>query len=174
MRHALKQVSFVIDQINGFAGKAVAWLTLGLVLLTVFDVLIRYLFQESQAWVMELEWHLFAAIFLLGAGFALRHDRHVRVDLFYSKMTPRHKAQVDFWGTLVLLLPWCLLVIWASYPSALESYRIGEGSPDPGGLSYRFVIKLVLLLGFCLLLLQGISQVIQSSLLIWGASEDKS
>jgi hypothetical protein len=80
------------SQVNEWIGKAVSWLTLGLVVLTCGDVLFRYSFSKTQAWVMELEWHLFALIFLFGAGYALKHDRHVRVDLFYSRFSEKKQS----------------------------------------------------------------------------------
>ncbi len=167
MTRFLQKLSRLIDRLNEGFGKGVSWLTTGLIALTVFDVLTRYLFRQSQTWAIELEWHLFALIFLWGAGYALRHDRHVRVDLFYTRFTPRDQARVNFWGTLFLLLPWCLLIIWASWPFARISFLSLERSPDPGGLPFRFAIKFALILGFVLLFLQGISQGIQAGLQLW-------
>lgn len=158
----LTRIADGIDRLNEALGKAVAWLTTLLVLLVCVDVVSRYLFNTTKAWVIELEWHLFALIFLLGAGYALKHDRHVRVDLFYLKFTPRDQALVNFIGGLIFLIPWCLLIIYASWGYAWESYLMGETSPDPGGLPARYVIKFAILAGAFLLLLQGIASVIRS------------
>ena len=94
-----------IDQINETIGRAASWLTSILVVLICYDVVMRYLVNETSAWITELQWHLFALIFLFGAGYALKHDRHVRVDLFYSKMSKRDQAWINFLGTLIFLIP---------------------------------------------------------------------
>ncbi len=151
-----------IDHLNETVGKAVSWLTTILVILVCFDVVIRYIFNDTQAWIRELEWHLFALVFLLGAGYAFKHDRHVRVDVFYSKFSNREKALVNLVGGLVLLLPWCLLVIYYAFDFALLSYKIGETSPDPGGLPALYLIKFSVCIGIFLLFLQGVSNIIES------------
>jgi TRAP-type mannitol/chloroaromatic compound transport system permease small subunit len=130
-------------------------------LLICFNVAQRYLFNHSEAWRTELEWHLFALIFLLGAGYALKHDKHVRVDLFYAKFSAKKKALVNLIGTLLFLLPWCVIVILASYKYAHNAWLINEGSPD-NGLPARYIIKFAITLGFVFLLLQAISLVISS------------
>ena len=149
----------MISKLNEWVGRAVSWLTFVLVLLVVVDVTLRYLFNSTAVWIGELEWHLFALIFLLGAGYALRHDRHVRVDLFYEKFSPRDKALVNLVGHVVLLLPWCALLFYVSFKYAFDSFQMREGSPDPGGLPFRFLIKGAIPLGFLLLLLQGLAEI---------------
>ncbi len=149
-----------INELNEWVGKAVSWLTLLLVLLVFGNVVLRYVFNHPMAWTKELEWHLFALIFLLGAGYSLRHNRHVRVDLFYEKFPRADRARVDFWGTLLFLLPWCLLLLYYGFASALDAYRLGERSPEAGGLPNLWLIQFALPLGALLLLLQGISVLI--------------
>lgn len=161
---ALHKIAKFIDQLNERVGRAVSWLTSALVVLVIIDVISRYLFNTTKAWTLELEWHLFALIFLLGAGYAFKHDRHVRVDLFYTRFSKKDQALVNFFGGLIFLLPWCLLVIYTAWFYALESYRFGETSPDPGGLPARYLIKFSIVIGAGLLLLQGISNIIQSYL----------
>lgn len=151
-----------IDQLNDWIGRSVSWLCAAMILVTIFDVAMRYLLNQSQVWAMELEWHLFALLFLFGMGYGLRHDRHVRVDLFYNTFSRSNKGQVNFWGTLLLLLPWCLLVIWTSFPVAVDSMLKLEGSSNPYGLPFRFIIRFALVFGFLLLFLQGISQLIKA------------
>ena len=150
-----------LDQINEWAGRSVAWLTAVLVVLIGLDVAFRYFLSETKAWVNELEWHLFALIFLFGAGYAFKHDRHVRADLFYSKMPARDKALVNLVGNVIFLIPWCCLIIWVSSRYAWDAYAIGETSPDPGGLPARFIIKSGISIGFVLLLLQGIGDTLR-------------
>ncbi len=112
--------------------------------------------------VQELEWHLFAVMFLIAAAYTLKHDRHVRVDVFYSRFSPRLKAWINLFGSIVFLIPFCLITVWASWNFVLNSFRIGETSPDPGGLPARYVLKAVIPLSFILILLQGISLISQS------------
>ncbi len=155
------KVSNIFSQINEKVGQATAWLTTILMLLICFNVAARYLFNNSEAWRTELEWHLFALIFLLGAGYALKHDKHVRVDLFYANFSDKQKALVNFIGTLVFLIPWCAIIIFASYKYGHSAWLMNEGSPD-NGLPARYLIKFAITLGFGLLLLQAIALLITS------------
>lgn len=151
-----------IDRVNEGIGKLVSWLTLALVLMICVDVLLRYLFSYSSAAFFELEWHFFAAIFLLGAAYTLKHDRHVRVDVFYHNFSEKTKAWVNLLGTIFFLFPFTLVVAYTSWPFVVDAYQMGESSPDAGGLPYRFVIKSAIPLGFGLLLLQGIAEALRS------------
>lgn len=150
------KVSNVLSQINEKVGQATSWLTVALMLLICFNVAARYLFNNSEAWRTELEWHLFALIFLLGAGYALKHDKHVRVDVFYANFSNKQKALVNFIGTLLFLVPWCAVIIIASYKYGHSSWLMNESSPD-NGLPARYLIKFAITLGFGLLLLQAIA-----------------
>ena len=133
-------------------------------LLVCYDVAMRYLFQAGSVALQELEWHLFALIFLLGAAYTLKHDEHVRVDVLYQAkwMTPRRRAMVNLFGCLFLLLPFCILMIVSSVPFVEQSYGWGEASPDPGGLPHRWLLKAMIPLGFVLLVLQGLALCIRS------------
>lgn len=172
MYRTLKRIQVVINAINERVGRAVSWLTTLLVGLVCFDVITRYLFSETQAWIMELEWHLFAMVFLLGAGYAFKHDRHVRVDLFYTRFSPRDRALVNIIGGLIFLIPWSILIIIVSFKYAKISFLIRETSPDPGGLPAFYVIKFAITLGAFLLLLQGIASVLQSIFIYQGREEE--
>lgn len=156
-----------VNNLNEAVGNTVAWLTAVLVVLVCFDVVARKLFNFSRIWIMEMEWHLYALIFLLAAGYALKHDRHVRVDLFYEKFNKRDKALTNFWGHLIFMIPWCCMVIWASYLYAMESFMIGEGSPEPGGLPARYIIKFCITIGIVLLLLQSVAGLIESGMILF-------
>lgn len=151
-----------IDQINERVGQWVSWLTLALVLLVFVNVFLRYVFNLPLAWSKELEWHLFALIFLFGAGYSLRHDRHVRVDLFYEKAGKADQQRINFWGTLLFLIPWCLVLIYAGWNAAVDAWRMGERSPESAGLSNLWLIQFALPVGISLLLLQGIAELIRS------------
>ncbi len=145
-----------------------AWLVVGLVLLVCYDVAMRYLFQSGSIALQELEWHLFALIFLLGAAYTLKHDEHVRVDLFYGnrRVSDRQRAWVNLLGSLLLLIPFCVLIIYTSIPFVENAWAMGEGSPDPGGLPYRFLIKAAIPAGFALLLIQGVAEVMRNILVL--------
>jgi len=147
----------LIATLNEKVGSLVAWLTTGLMLLVGYDVFTRYLLKRSSVAVQELEWHLFAIIFLLGAGFTLKHNRHVRVDVFYARLTQKSRAWIDLLGSLLFLLPFAALIIWTSFTFVKNAFLIGETSPDPGGLPARFLIKAAIPVGFALLLLQALA-----------------
>lgn len=168
----LTKLSWYIDNLTEFFGKIASWCTSLLVVLICYDVLMRYVFNHSSARVSELEWHIFSLIFLLGAGYAFKHDRHVRVDVFYGYFSAKGKAYIDLVGTIVFLVPFCIIVIILSIKFAFNSFIIHETSPDPGGLPYLFIIKSAIPLGFFLLFLQAISAVCKSVLTI-AFKEDK-
>ena len=147
-----------------------SWLVLAMVLVIVYDVGMRYLFQIGSVGLQELEWHLFALIFLFGAAYTFKHDGHVRVDIFYHSrhMDERRRAWVDLLGGLFFLLPFCLLIIISSASFVGNAFSIGEGSPDPGGLPYRFLLKAAIPVGFSLVLLQGVAHMLRSLRTILG------
>lgn len=157
-RGLLQRLVGGIDRLNEGVGRAVSWLNTALVLLIGYDVLTRYVFNHSAVAVVEAEWHLFALVFLLGAGYALRHDRHVRVDVFYGRLSPRGRAWVNLMGVLLLLLPFCWVATRAGWKFTANSFRLLESSPDPGGLPFRYLIKAAIPVGFALLLLQGVAE----------------
>ncbi|REE01515.1 TRAP transporter small permease subunit [Marinoscillum furvescens] len=151
-----------IDKINGFIGKSVSWLSLALVLIIVVDVAMRYLFSITSSASFELEWHLFAALFMLSAGWAFGQDKHVRVDVFYQNFSPRQQATVNLIGCIFLLLPLAVVGTWQGVIFTANSFALGETSPDPGGLPARYLIKSTIPLGFALLGLQGLSEIFKS------------
>ena len=169
----LQTLSRGIDRLNAGVGQLVAWVTLGLVAVVFTDVVMRYLFRTSFVFTQELEWHLFAFIFLIGGGYTLLHDAHVRVDIFYQRFGHRGRAWVNLIGVLFFLLPGCLLVIYTSWKFTINSWRILEGSPDPGGIPLRFLVKGCIPVGFTLILLQGVSLGIHSLMQIAGLEQPK-
>ncbi|MCS6969302.1 MAG: TRAP transporter small permease subunit [Cytophagales bacterium] len=163
---ALQTCSHFAKAINEYVGRAISWLTTGLVLVFCIDVLLRYVFKSASVAFYEIEWHLFSLIFLLGAGYSLKHDRHVRVDIFYARFSPKAKAWINFLGVGLFLIPFAVLVIKSSIPYVAMSYRINESSADAGGLPYRYLIKSAITAGFSLLLLQGIALMLDSLLIL--------
>jgi TRAP-type mannitol/chloroaromatic compound transport system permease small subunit len=164
----IKALSLWIDNLNEWVGRGVAWVTLGLVLVVFIDVVMRYLFNTSFVFTQELEWHLFGFIFLIGAGYTLLHDGHVRVDIIYQRLSYKGRAWVNLLGVLLFLIPGCIMLITTSWKFTINSYSILEGSPDPGGIPFRFIIKGCMPLGFVLLLMQGISLGMHSFMQIIG------
>ncbi|UXX80792.1 TRAP transporter small permease subunit [Reichenbachiella carrageenanivorans] len=147
-----------INQFTNKVGQGVSWISLILVILIGMDVVLRYAFNWSSSANQELEWHLFAALFLLGAAYALKHDKHVRVDVFYSQFSATQKAWVNLVGTLVFLIPFCTVIIQTSIPFVIDAWKISESSAEPGGLPYRFIIKSTIPASAILLLTQAISE----------------
>lgn len=145
-----------IEQLIEKTGEATKWLSLLLVLVTVVDVLLRYFFKSGSIAVQELEWYFFAALFLFGAASTLASDEHVRVDVLYSKCSKRTQAIINIIGTFIFLLPFCAVVIWASSGFVVQSFGMMEGSPDPGGLPWRFIPKAFIPIGFSLLCIQSL------------------
>ncbi len=168
-RGTLARAAAGLEALSEFSGRLVAWLVLLLVLLISYDVAMRYLFQGGSVALQELEWHLFALIFLLGAAYTLKHDGHVRVDVFYqNRLGARGRAWVDLLGTLFFLLPFCLLVILSSWPFVHDAWQFHEASPDPGGLPARWLLKAAIPLGFLLLLLQGLADAMRKLMTLLG------
>lgn len=153
----MKSYIRIINKLNEKVGTAVSWLTIVLILVTCYDVIVRYVFKESSVAFQELEWHLFAVIFLVGAAYTLKMDEHVRVDIFYSRFSIEKKAFIDFVGSILFLIPFTLMVIYSSKDFVINSFLIKETSPDAGGLPARFIVKAFIPLSFFLLLLQGVA-----------------
>ena len=162
----LLQISRVIDALNEKIGRLSYWLVLFMVLVGVWNVLGRYIGRfigrnlTSNA-LIEIQWYLFDLVFLLGAAYALKHNEHVRVDVFYKDLSPRRKALINFLGSVMFLIPFCGLIIYYSWGTILNSWSILEISPDPGGLP-RYPIKSVIIISMVLLILQGISEAIKN------------
>ena len=168
----LKIICRIVDTLNEWIGRGVSWVTLGLVLVVFTDVVMRYLFKTSFVFVQELEWWLFGFIFLIGAGYTLLHDAHVRVDILYQRLGYKGRAWINMVGVIFFLVPGCLLIIITSIKFVGNSYSVLEGSPDPGGIPYRFIVKSLIPIGFSLLLLQGFSLGIHSFLQLVGIEKD--
>ena len=175
--NVLKFFSDCIDAINEWIGRLVGWVTLGLVLVVFVDVVMRYMFNTSFVFIQELEWHVFGFIFLIGAGYTLLHDGHVRVDIIYQRLGARGQAWTNLIGVIFFLLPGCIMVIITSWKFMYNAWSVMEGSPDPGGIPFRFLLKGTITTGFILLTLQGLSLGIHSlfQLLGWEPlNEDES
>lgn len=173
---ALERLMTIIDTFSEWTGRALMWLTTAMVLITAYNVFERYFLHRNTSALIELNWHFYSLIFLLGAAYTLKHDGHVRVDLVYHRLSPRAKAWVNLVGTVLFLLPVCFVVIYSSiyHPRGFEfsfvgrAWRFGEGSPDPGGLPARYLLKTALPLGFFLLGVQGLAEILRNALRLRG------
>ena len=169
------KISRIIDAFTERIGRYTSWLVLVMVILGVWNVVGRYLGRisgnnlTSNAYI-EAQWYIFDVIFFLGAAYTLKHNEHVRVDIFYSNWQRRRKAIADFLGTIFFLIPFSIIVIFVSWEPIVASWQIGELSPDPGGLP-RYPIKAMIIVGFVLLIIQGISQAIKNLAIIQGRLE---
>ena len=173
--NGLLTLSRLIDRASEAVGRFVMWGVLVATLVATGNALAKHFFgQGSNAW-LEAQWYLFGALFLLGAGYTLKHGGHVRIDVLHQRLSDRTRAWIDLFGGLLFLLPFAGLLAWLSWALFAESWRIQEMSPDAGGL-VRWPVKLMLPLGFGLLCLQGISEIIKSIGVIrglWPPTEEK-
>jgi TRAP-type mannitol/chloroaromatic compound transport system permease small subunit len=149
-----------IERFTDLVGRATSWLALVIVVLMATNVILRYSFSYGSVWAQELEWHLLAAVILFGMCYALQRGDNVRVDLFYANFAPRTKFVVDLVSGLLTLLI-ALLFVKLSLAYVAQSYSIGETSPDPGGIPFRWVVKGLIPIGFGLLALQQLGALVR-------------
>ena len=145
-----------IERFIDLTGRATSWLALVIVVLMAANVLLRYLFSYGTVWAQELEWHLLSPLILFGMSYALLHGEHVRVDVLYGKFSPRKQLLVDLLS-VVLCIAVSVAVIWLSINYVQQSWVIDEQSPDPGGLTHRWILKSLIPLGFIFLILQSVA-----------------
>ena len=155
-------MSYTIDTLTKKIGYLSAILALLLALLIGYDAMMRYMFSEGSIALQEVEWHLFDILFLLGLSYALKHDKHVRVDIMFAHYSTDTKAMVQILSMMFLLIPFSLYFLTGAFEMMVQSYLQHEVSSDPGGLAYRFVIKAVLFVAFVLLVLQAVSEMIKA------------
>lgn len=167
----LHRLASALDGLSELTGRVLSWLTLAMVLVTFTVVVLRYAFDTGSIALQESVTYLHAVLFMLGAAYTLRHDAHVRVDIFYQRWSPRARAWVDLLGTLLLLVPVCVFIIVASLDYVSVSWSIREGSREAGGLDGVYLLKTAIPLMAVLMLLQGSAQAIHSLLMIAGYTE---
>ncbi len=157
---SLVRISRLIDALNLRVGRLVYWLILAAVLISSINATMRYLFSvSSNAW-LELQWYLYSAVFLLGAGYTLLYNEHVRIDIIVGRYSKRTQAWIDVFGTAVFLLPMAVIIGWLAWPMFTRAFFSHEMSGDAGGL-VRWPVILLMPVGFALLTLQGISELIK-------------
>ncbi len=162
----LEKIVRAIDSLSDKIGHFVGWMTTLMVLVVFYDTVMRYTFQKGNVALQELEWHLFAVVFLVGAAYTLKEGGHVRVDIIFLKLSEKTKAWIDFLGIFIFLIPFCVMVILSTLGFISNSWAVREVSPDPGGLPARYILKSVIPLGFFLLIIQGISEAAKNLMII--------
>jgi TRAP-type mannitol/chloroaromatic compound transport system permease small subunit len=172
----LLSISALIDRFSSLLGAVVSWMCLLMILIGAFNAIARYAgrfigFNFSSNAMLETQWYLFAALFLLGASWTLQQDAHVRVDVLFGRLSKKHRAIVDVAGGLLFLLPFCIFGIWTSMDYVLHSWQEWEVSPDPGGLP-RYPVKTLIPTAFALLILQGSSEIIKRIAIIIDHDEE--
>ncbi|MFN2309081.1 MAG: TRAP transporter small permease subunit [Gammaproteobacteria bacterium] len=164
----LARLARLLSTLSEWTGRGVAWLTLLMVLLTFGIVVLRYGFGIGSIAAQEAVGFLHALVFLLGAAYTLKHDGHVRVDIFYRDMSARRRAWVDLFGALFLLAPVCLLILWVSWDYVAAAWALREGSRETGGLPGVYLLKTAIPLMAVLVLLQGLAQAAHALLTLAG------
>lgn len=164
-------ISGFIDWLNEKVGKTVSWLILLAVIICSGNATVRYIFSNSSNAWLEVQWYLFSAVFLLASGYTLLRNEHVRIDVVTSRFTRRTQVMIELFGTVFFLMPLALMIMWLSWPLVVEAYVRHEISGDAGGL-LRWPVKLLIPVGFALLVLQGLSQFIKLLAFLLGQGPD--
>jgi TRAP-type mannitol/chloroaromatic compound transport system permease small subunit len=168
---ALLALSRAIDAINERIGRCMCWLVLATVLISAANATVRKLFNYSSNSFLEIQWYLFSMIFLLCAGYTLKHNEHVRIDIITSRFSARVRAGIDIFGTLFFLLPVAGLILWLSWPVFVEAYTRNEVSTNAGGLVI-WPARLMIPAGFLLLIAQAVSELIKRIAFLQGVIAD--
>ncbi|MFM8865741.1 MAG: TRAP transporter small permease subunit [Limnohabitans sp.] len=168
---ALLKISNAIDRMSGWIGKYVIWLILASTLISAINAVVRKVFNTSSNAFLEIQWYLFAASFLIGAGYTLLNNEHVKIDVVSGKFSKRTQIKIDVFGFVAFLIPVCLAVLWYGTPFFYKALISGEVSSNAGGL-IRWPVYAMIPLGFSLLLLQGVSELIKRLAFLQGLIED--
>ncbi len=164
----LEKMVGIIDSLSDKIGHFVGWLTTLMVLVVFYDTVMRYAFNKGNVALQELEWHLFAMVFLLGAAYTLKEGGHVRVDILFVNLSEKTKAWIDFLGIFIFLIPFSIMLILSTKGFIMNSWAVREVSPDPGGLPARYILKAMIPLGFSFLIVQGFSEAAKKFMIIMG------
>ncbi|KIL99021.1 TRAP dicarboxylate transporter DctQ subunit unknown substrate 6 [Paramagnetospirillum magnetotacticum MS-1] len=167
----LLSLSSLIDRINEWVGRTVYWLILVMVIVSSGNATFRYIFSNSSNAWLEVQWYLFATVFLLCAGYTLLRNEHIRIDVICGRLPRRTQIWIDIVGTIVFLFPMAMLILTLSWPMFMKSFTMMEMSSDAGGL-IRWPVKLMIPLGFSLLMLQGASELIKKIAILTGDMAD--
>lgn len=168
---ALLKFSNAVDRLSGWIGKYVIWLILASTVISAINAIVRKVFNTSSNAFLEIQWYLFAASFLIAAGYTLLNNEHVKIDVVSSKFSKRTQIKIDIFGFAAFLIPMCLAILWYGVPFFYKALISGEVSSNAGGL-IRWPVYAMIPLGFSLLLLQGVSELIKRVAFLQGLIED--
>jgi TRAP-type mannitol/chloroaromatic compound transport system permease small subunit len=169
--NALLKLSQLIDSITEFVGKSIIWVVLVVTLISCGNALMRYAINYSSNAFLEIQWYLFAVIFLFGAGYTLKKNEHVRIDLIAGKFSKRGQAMIDIFGIICFLMPMAIAIMWMSWPIFLLALKTNEHSANAGGL-LLWPARLMVPIGFFLLVMQGFSELIKKIGFLQGLCPD--
>lgn len=164
----LERTADAIESFIDWTGRLTSWLILALVVLIALEVLLRYTMSFGAVWAQELEWHLLAVISLWGIAYTQKHDAHVRVDIVYQTFSQKTKDWMEFLSAALLMAPMSFYFAWLAVRFVTQSYDMGEISPDPGGLTHRWILKSFVISGFTLLGIQSIAMALRSLAAVMG------
>ena len=168
IQQSIKHIEAFID----WSGRSIAWLTLGMVIMTFLVVLLRYAFDIGWISLQETINYMHAIVFLVGAAYTLQQNEHVRVDIIYAKLSVKARNWIDLLGSLLILLPVMLFIIWTSWEYVLDSWAVSEGSREAGGLPGVYILKSFILVMAALLILQALAIILRSIAMIAGKETD--
>jgi TRAP-type mannitol/chloroaromatic compound transport system permease small subunit len=168
---ALLKLSAAIDAFSSLVGKFIRWLILASVLISAGNAIVRKVFNISSNGFLEIQWYLFAGVFLLGSGFAFMRNVHVRIDFISGKLSKRTNTVIDILGIVIFIIPLCLMMVWLSWPLFSTALATGEMSQNAGGL-IRWPAYLLMPLGFGLLLLQSLSELVKRIAFLKGLRDE--
>lgn len=166
LQHTIELISKKLEQFIDWVGRSISWLTLAMVLVTFLVVVLRYVFDTGWIALQESISYLHSMVFLLGAAYTLRHNGHVRVDIFYDRLNDAGKAWVDLFGHCFILMPVMIFIFWVSWPYVADAWRVSESSREAGGLPGVYLLKSLILIMAALLILQGVALILQAILKI--------
>ncbi len=152
----------MFQSLQKYLGNITAALMLFMMLNVFIDVILRYFFNTSSIAMQEMEWHLFSVMFLLGISYALNDESHVRVDFIYDNLSHKKKALINILGTIFMLIPFSMLIVYGSYEFVYDAYLYDEISGDPGGLTHRWIIKFMIPFSFAILIISSIGYIIKN------------
>ena len=167
----LLKLSGLIDGLNHNVGKAVSWLMLIIVIISAGNAVMRFSIDWSSNGFLEIQWYLFSATFLLSAGYVFMRNEHIRIDIICGRLSPRAQNWIDVFGIIVFMMPMVLITLYLSWQVFLLAWHSNEGSPNPGGL-IRWPVRLLMPVGFFLLLLQGVSELIKRIAFLTGKARN--
>ncbi|UZE95710.1 TRAP transporter small permease subunit [Alkalimarinus alittae] len=172
--NTLLKTIHAIDQFTEHTGRTISWLNIAMVVLTCLTVIMRYVFNHSSIIAQESIMYLHASIFLIASAYTLKHDEHVRVDIFYHRLSPKAKATVNLLGTILLLIPVIGFIGWSSWPYIESSWRIYETSQEAAGVPLVYLLKSLILAMVAVMLLQALAEILRSITILTGIEVEHS